>query len=131
LSQMLRAGWRSWGWGYPWQWVRYGCWWADRLLGVGRHKHYGPPRDMKLLGNRLWFRLWFRPRWRLDMWAMGLRSRLGRPFRMLRGDGIDHRCSFTDRETGILWGYRGPDVMNRLFEKFIENISPPATGGDQ
>lgn len=37
--------------------------------------------------------------------------------------GRSHRCEFTDRENGALYGGTEGGFMNKLFDQFIENIS--------
>jgi hypothetical protein len=48
--------------------------------------------------------------------------RIGAPFRNARGVNA-HRCDFTDRETGLLYGGDGR-AMNGLFDEFLESIEP-------
>ena len=67
-------------------------------------------------------------------WYIGVRARgpLVRPwlwtanrFLQHRG-GCSHRCEFTDKEWGALYGGQRGAFMDTLFEKFLENISDPA-----
>ena len=47
--------------------------------------------------------------------------RIARFFRRFTG-GRSHRCEFTDREKGALYGGKEGPFMDRLFEQFIQNI---------
>ncbi len=49
-------------------------------------------------------------------------SRVGHFFRAHTG-GRSHRCEFTDRRRGALYGGQDGAFMNKLFDQFIENIS--------
>lgn len=48
-------------------------------------------------------------------------KRVERWFRAGTG-GRSHRCEFTDREHGALWGHREGAFMDRLFDRFVERI---------
>jgi hypothetical protein len=37
--------------------------------------------------------------------------------------GRSHRCEFTDRRRGALWGHHEGAFMDRLFDAFVEEIS--------
>lgn len=121
---------------------RYFCWWAannlDQLPG-------GPPRMLMRLAGRFdrrpvtlvhhdrstylrfeasgreragaarFYQFWFGPFSRLF-------QRIASPFRTIAGANA-HRCDFTDRETGLLYGGDGA-AMNLLFAEFSEQISP-------
>jgi hypothetical protein len=47
--------------------------------------------------------------------------RLGTIVRKFTG-GRSHRCEFTDKELGALYGGKEGGFMNELFEQFIQNI---------
>jgi hypothetical protein len=47
---------------------------------------------------------------------------VARFFRRFTG-GRSHRCEFTDREKGALYGGKEGAFMNRYFEQFLANIS--------
>lgn len=49
-------------------------------------------------------------------------NRVERWFRQRTG-GRSHRCEFTDRRHGALYGGTDGAFMDRLFERFVENIS--------
>lgn len=49
-------------------------------------------------------------------------TRIARWFQRRTG-GRSHRCEFTDPEHGALYGGTDGAFMDRLFERFIENIS--------
>jgi hypothetical protein len=48
-------------------------------------------------------------------------NRVERFFRDRTG-GRSHRCEFTDREAGALYGGQQGPFMNKLFEQLLENI---------
>ena len=48
-------------------------------------------------------------------------ARVQRFFRSQTG-GRSHRCEFTDKEHGALYGHNEGAFMDRLFERFLDNI---------
>lgn len=70
--------------------------------------------------------------WRPLPWYFGV-SALGPFFKtwnrlerfIARGrGGCSHRCEFTDKQHGALYGGTDGPYMNAMFEQFIENITP-------
>ena len=121
---------------------RYFCWWAANNLdqlpgGVPRRLlqlagcfdrrpvtliHNGPTTTLRFESSGRWragegrfYQFWFGP-------ITALFRRIASPFRMVAGANA-HRCDFTDRETGLLYGGNGK-AMNLLFAEFSEQISP-------
>ncbi len=39
-----------------------------------------------------------------------------------RTGGRSHRCEFTDREHGALYGFNEGAFMDKLFDQFLKNI---------
>ena len=129
-------------------WAEYLCWCIARWIDVHQPYypmwlrkrllcHYPPQRHgMTALQYRFWQRNYPKrdlSQWKPLPWYVGQYG-VGpfvRPWRWLyrqfkRHTGSrSHRCEFTDRERGALYGGREGPFMNRYFEQFLRNIENP------
>lgn len=123
-------------------WWRYACWWAAsnlvqlpgaaprglmRLAGCFDRRrvtliHNGPATSLRFEPSGRWragegrfYQFWFGP-------LSAAVRRIAKPFSAARGANV-HRCDFTDRETGLLYGGDGA-AMTGLFDKFVAAIGP-------
>ena len=125
-------------------WFQYFCWCAQNWMS--KHTPYYP------LGVRIWLhRLYpdtiYQPQHMIDSWrrfdkhynerykpppwyiGMHCQGPFMRPWRRIQAffrgltGGLSHRCEFTDKKHGALYGHKEGAFMNELFEQFIENIS--------
>lgn len=133
----------------PRVWAQYGCWWVHFWMGGHQPILPTPLRNWAYdrWGGRRWsitaqaVRDWQRfggmtpeqaqrPENRPLPWPFGpyaLGPFVGTWRRVMhwfgrRTGGRSHRCEFTDRERGALWGHTEGPFMDRIFERFLENL---------
>lgn len=73
-----------------------------------------------------WFRHWYYRRTGTPIYYWPVLPKLYTPVKrfVIRQKGeYSHRCEFTSKRGGALYGGTEGAFMNRLFERFIENIS--------
>ena len=79
------------------------------------------------------FRLWYIKRTKKNIisWPVlrGVWPYLRRFVNRRKGE-FSHRCEFTDKKDGALYGGTSGGFMNRLFEEFIERISADVDTGE-
>lgn len=74
----------------------------------------------------LWFRVWYARRTGKGIIAWPV---LNRPylrivrFAIRQKGEFSHRCEFTDKQDGALYGGTSGGFMNELFNQFVKNIS--------
>lgn len=131
----------------PIVWFQYVCWLVQWWMY--KHQPYYPMWLRKRLLNRYpsqrWGMYWavihnwqrINPKWQLTddwrplPWYVGVHA-IGpfvKPWQRIASivakgtGGRSHRCEFTDKHKGALYGHKNGAFMNALFEQFIANIS--------
>lgn len=106
--------------------LQYTCWRIQFWMMT--HRPHVVPSILHMPIARIWRRLIGRgpvkpPAWLNWIWTAGLPGwySIERFFRRHTG-GRSHRCEFTDRQHGALYGHNEGAFMNAYFDKLLENI---------
>jgi hypothetical protein len=81
----------------------------------------------------LWFRVWWYKRFRFAILCVPILNRIWRKTSAIlaaQTGGRSHRCEFTDKQQGALYGGKDGGFMNKYFEQLLRNIDKTTEDGE-